>query len=135
VPQLAALGLTVAIELPWYVLGLVGLRTGRLSTAGARRSGVCGGEAGQLSTAGVWRAALLGLGVNLVTHPVLWWLLAPRPTLALFALAELAVCAVEALLLWCWLRRDLALLAVLSVGANATSVLVGLLLTEVGSAG
>jgi hypothetical protein len=112
VPQLAALGLTVAIELPWYVLGLVGLRL-----------------------TGAWRAALLGVGVNLVTHPALWWLLAPRPALALFAVAELAVCAVEALLLWCWLRRDLALLAVLSVGANATSVLVGLVLTEVGSAG
>jgi hypothetical protein len=104
--QLAALGLTIAVELPWYVLGLAGLR---LTSA--------------------WRAALLGVGVNLVTHPVLWWMLAPRPTLTRLTLAELAVGAVEALLLFIWVRREPALLVVLSIGANATSVLIGVALT------
>ena len=105
-PQLVALGLTIAVELPWYVLGLAGLRL-----------------------ASAWRAALLGTAVNLVTHPVLWWLLSPRPTPTRLTVTELAVCVVEASLLFIWVRREPALLVLLSVGANATSVLIGLLLT------
>lgn len=105
-PQLAALGLTIAVELPWYVVGLAALRLARPG-----------------------RAALLGIGVNLVTHPVLWWLLSPRPTMFRLTMTELAVTAVEASLLFIWVRREPALLVVLSVGANATSVFMGLLLT------
>jgi hypothetical protein len=106
VPQLVALGLTIAVELPWYVAGLAALRL-----------------------AGPGRAALLGVGVNLVTHPVLWWLLTPGPTTARLTMTELGVTAVEAVLLFMWVRREPALLVTLSIGANATSVLIGLLLT------
>jgi hypothetical protein len=105
VSQATALGLTIAAELPWWVLGLVALRLTR------------------------WPAALaLGIAVNLLTHPVLWWALAPHPGLTRFTLAELAVWAVETLTTFLVLRRGLPLLAVLSLGANATSVAIGLLL-------
>ena len=110
--QLVAFGLTIAVELPWYALGLAALRLASLG-----------------------RAALLAVGVNAVTHPILWWLLAPRPTPTHLVLAELAVCLAEAAMLWILVRREPALLVVLSVGANATSVLIGLLLTWAGCAG
>ncbi len=104
--QLAAFGLTLAVELPWYVTGLVLL-------VGVR-----------------WRTALgLGLLVNACTHPLLWWVLAPRPTLARTLLAEAVVVVAEAALLAVAVRRDLAVLALLSVGANASSLLIGLLLS------
>jgi hypothetical protein len=103
---LAAFGLTLAVELPWYVTGLLALRL-----------------------AGLRRALVLGVLVNALSHPVLWWLLAPHPTLARTGVAEVGVCAFEALLLFAVLRREPALLALLSVAANACSVLIGLLLS------
>ncbi|WP_460494150.1 hypothetical protein [Dactylosporangium cerinum] len=51
--MIPALLLTLAVEVPLYVLALTALR---LATPA--------------------RAALLGVAVNLLTHPVLWWLLA-----------------------------------------------------------
>ena len=111
VSQAAALALTLAVEVPLICLALTGLRL-----------------------AGLGRAVLLGVGVNVITHPVLWWSLAPRPDPVRFWFAEACVCAVEAVLLWLGLavRRDFAMLVVLSVGANAASAAAGLWLTASG---
>jgi len=106
VSQLAAFGVTLAVELPWYVVGLVGLRLTRWLTALA-----------------------LGVAVNAVSHPLLWWWLAPHPTFARLAVAEVAVWLLESALLSAALRRAPALLAVLSLAANASSLLIGLLLS------
>ena len=102
--MIPALLLTLAVEVPLYA---VALRALRLASAG--------------------RAVLLAVAVNLLTHPVLWWFLAPRPSAARFWGAEAAVVVAEAgaLLLAC--RRDPVLLLVTSLGANALSVLIGLL--------
>jgi hypothetical protein len=108
VSPLAALALTLVVEVPLYTAGLVGLGLARPA-----------------------RAALLAVGLNLLTHPAVWWALAPRPGPLRFGAAELAVCAVEAGLLWLAIRRDPGPLAVVSVGANAASVLAGLLITAV----
>jgi hypothetical protein len=109
-----ALGLTLAVEAPLYAGALVvwfGL---------GRRS-----------------AAALALAVNLATHPLLWWSLRPWSGegwyLWLILGAEVAVCAAEWLLLAVGVRvlrgrGDLALLAVVSVGVNAASVLAGALI-------
>ena len=111
VSQVTALALTLAIEVPLVATALTGLRLARLG-----------------------RAVLLGVGVNLVTHPVLWWALAPHADPARFWFAEGCVCAVEAVLLWLGLtvRRDFTALVVLSVGANAAAAAAGLLLTASG---
>ncbi|MFF5230998.1 hypothetical protein [Dactylosporangium sp. NPDC000521] len=101
--MIPALLLTLAVEVPLYVLALMALRLAS------------------------WRkAALLGVAVNLLTHPVLWWSLAPRPSAGALWGAEAAVVAVEAAVLWLACRRDPALLLVASLGANAASVLIGL---------
>jgi hypothetical protein len=100
---LAAFGLTVAVELPVYVAGLTALR---LLSWG--------------------RAVVAGLAVNVATHPVLWWFLSGHPRRWIGA--ELVVCAVEALMLFGAVRRDPVVLLFLSVAANATSLLAGLLL-------
>lgn len=99
---MTALLLTLAVEVPLYVVALVGLRL-----ASWRRS------------------VLLAVGVNLVTHPVLWAALGERPALGWVVLAEALVWAAEALVLWVALRRGFVVLCVLSVGANAASVLAG----------
>ncbi|WP_155368497.1 hypothetical protein [Catellatospora vulcania] len=104
----AALALTLAVEIPVYAAAL------------------------RWGWSAPWRRAVLcALGVNLVTHPVLWWLLAPRTALAAYPLlmvvAEVVVCGAEAALLVWWLRRRDPLLAVLAVAANAASVLAGLI--------
>ncbi|WP_412538037.1 hypothetical protein R8Z50_19470 [Longispora sp. K20-0274] len=102
---LIAVAMTLAIEVPLYVLALTRLRL-----------------------AGPGRAALCAVGLNLVTHPVLWWSLAlARPSGWLpLVVAEVAVCAVEAALLWLVVRRDAALVVAVSVLANAASLLAGL---------
>jgi hypothetical protein len=128
-----ALGLTLAVEAPLYAGALVvwfGL---------GRRPAIA-----------------LALAVNLATHPVLWWSLRPWSGegwyLWLVLGAEVAVCAAEWLLLAVGValarsraprlaadgprgatvarigRPDLALLAVVSVGVNAVSVLAGALI-------
>jgi len=107
VSQLAAFGLTLAVELPWYGAGLVTLRL-------VRRW---------------WWALALGLLINAVSHPLLWWTLAPHPSWAWLAGAEVGVWLLETLLLWAAVRRDLGLLLVLSLAANASSLLIGLLLS------
>ncbi|MEV4411862.1 hypothetical protein [Catellatospora sp. NPDC049609] len=107
-PYPAALALTLAVELPVYAVAL------RRGWGVGRR-----------------RALLCALGVNLATHPLLWWLLGPWTALSAYPLimvvAEVAVCGVEAALLAWWLRRRDLLLAVLAVAANAASVTAGLI--------
>ena len=104
--QPAAFALTLVVELPWYVTGLVIL-------VGVR-----------------WLAALaLGIGVNACTHPLLWWTLAPHPTLLQTLLAEIVVVVAETALLAAAVRRDLAVLAWLSVAANASSLVIGMLIS------
>ena len=115
----AALGLTLLVEVPLYTAALVGWL--RLT----------------------WRPAFaLAIGVNLATHPLLWWSLRPWAGDAqypwLLAGAEVAVCAVEWALFTLgvvtWRRRhgrraldrlDVLLLGALSVGVNAASVIAG----------
>lgn len=103
--MIRALALTLAVEVPLYTAGLAALRL-----AGRRR------------------AVLLGVLVNLLTHPALWWFLAPRPSAGRLWAAEAVVALVEAAALAAVLRRDPLLVLVLSVGANAASVAAGLLL-------
>src|SRR6266508_4602033 len=105
---LAALALTLAVEVPLYASVL------RLAWGIRLRD-----------------AAGLGAAVNALTHPVLWWSLAPwtgRPWYPwLVAGAEVVVCAVEWLALAVLVRRDRLALAALSLGANAASVLAGII--------
>ncbi|MDP7721410.1 hypothetical protein [Mycobacterium sp. TY814] len=105
--QLTAFVITVAVESLWYVGGLVGI-------VGLRW----------------WSALMLTIGVNAVTHPVAWWVLAPDPTIARLLLTEVAVTLAEAAVLAVAVRRDLTTLALLSVGANASSLLTGLVLNR-----
>jgi hypothetical protein len=84
-----------------------------------------------------WRRAVgIGCAVNLVTHPLAWWFLR-RLTGAAYpyflVAVEAAVCLVEWLLLAAWTRgaprpRRMAILAALSLTANAASTLTGLVL-------
>ena len=97
-----ALAVTLAVEVPVYA---VSLRVARVLT--------------------VWRAAALAVLVNLATHPLLWYGLS-RAGPAWFAPAEASVVLVEALGGWLLLRREPALLFVVSVFANSASVLAGL---------
>jgi hypothetical protein len=104
---LVAFGLTVAVEVPLYTLVLR-----------------------WLWRVPVRRAAWLALAVNAVTHPLLWWALVPwtaRPWYQVLVFAgEALVCLVEWLLLRRWLPLRAALLPMVAVGVNATSVAVGL---------
>ncbi|MCU7824773.1 hypothetical protein [Kitasatospora sp. DSM 101779] len=127
-PYPLALALTLLVEVPLYTAALGSL--GRVRPA---------------------RAALTGAAVNGLTHPVLWWSLrhaAAGPAAAYwtaFALAEVSVCVVEAVLAGL-LTADRAapaagpggrsgsarplpwpLLGGAALTANASSVLVGLL--------
>lgn len=108
-----AFGVTLLVEVPIYVV--------ILTTGAAVRRG---------------RAVLMAIGVNVLTHPALWWSLQPVSGRAAYPQiltgAEIAVCVVEwALLVW-WTRTrdrgDLLLLGAASVAANAASTLVGMLL-------
>jgi hypothetical protein len=73
-----------------------------------------------------WRRLAAAVGVNLVTHPVVWLVLSARP--AWFPGAEAGACLVEAGLLWLLVRRDGPLLLATSVAANTASVLAGIVL-------
>ncbi|MGI5246109.1 hypothetical protein [Dactylosporangium sp. CA-139066] len=102
--MLRALLLTLLVEVPLYTAALTLLRL-----AG-------------------WRTAiLLGVLVNLVTHPALWLFLNPHPDAWRFWSAEIVATAVESLILMKAIKRDKALLAVIALGANASSLLIGLL--------
>ncbi len=99
-----ALVATVAIELPLWVAGLLALR-------------LCGPG----------RAVLAGIGVNLLTHPVLWRALDPGPTIGLLLAAEVCVVVVEAALVRLVVGRAAGSALLISLGANAASFAVGLI--------
>ncbi|MHA7650810.1 hypothetical protein ACX9NE_15980 [Mycobacterium sp. ML4] len=105
--QLTAFAVTIAVESLWYVGGLVGI-------LGLRW----------------WSALMLSIVVNAITHPLAWWVLAPNPTLGQLLLTEAVVTLAEAAVLAVAVRRDPATLALLSVGANASSLLTGLILNR-----
>jgi hypothetical protein len=103
---LVALGLTLVIEVPIYAVGLVLIGVDLLKAVG------------------------LGVLVNLITHPNVWFtlpgLLEPRLGHSGFlAVAEAFAWLVEALLLGLFLRRRIAFLLGLSFVANASSALIG----------
>lgn len=100
-----ALLATVAIELPLWVAGLVALR-------------LCGPT----------RAVLLGIGVNLVTHPLLWRALEPTPSLGLVLAAEACVVVIEAAVVRLVTGRSAGLAVLVSLGTNAASFAIGLVL-------
>jgi hypothetical protein len=116
-PNLAygiALALTLAIELP--IVAPVLVRGYRVPMA--------------------W-ALLLVLAANLLTHPIVWFVLVPavRPVvgdLACTLTAEGFAWLVEAALYWACLRRDALGLLLLSLVANLTSYLVGVALQGAG---
>ena len=99
-PYVVALALTLAIEVPVYRAAL------RLRSA--------------------W---VLGVLVNLVTHPVVWFLLADGASVGSFVLVELAAWLVEFGLLWAFLRRSSSILLATAILANSLSCLAGLALT------
>ncbi len=106
--QLTAFGVTLAVEILWYVGGLTGI-------VGLRW----------------WSALTLAIAVNAVTHPLVWWALAPHPTLQQLLATEVAVTLAEAAMLAVAVRRDIAALTLLSLGANASSpALTGLVLNR-----
>ena len=107
---LAALGLTLVIEMPVY--------------AGFLRS--------ELSI-GARRGAGVGALVNLASHPIAFLVVMPllaRPLGFFPALVviEAGVWVAESALLWLWLRRDLDLLGLAALLANTISLTAGLLL-------
>lgn len=99
----AALALTVAVEVPLYVGGLLALRL-----------------------AGTLRALVVAVGVNLLTHPLLWLALVDGATPARVLAAEGCVCVVEGAVLRAFTGREGGLTLLLAVGANAASFAVGL---------
>jgi hypothetical protein len=99
-----ALLITLAVEVPVYA---VVLRFARLLPG--------------------WRGVAAAVGVNVVTHPPLWWVVSAHP--GWLVAAEACVVVVEAGLLWLLAgRRDARLLLVTAVAANTASVLAGIVL-------
>ena len=108
----AFLALTIAVETPVYVLLLV--RYGRVRPI---------------------RAGLTAVAVNLLVYPLFVLVLAPGADLLLpptagVAVAEVAVCALEAALLRWWLRIDLVLAAAVALLANGVSVVAGVIVAQ-----
>ncbi len=108
----AALGLTLAVEVPLW--------TGLIAWA---------------LEVPVRRAAVVAVVVNVVSHPLLWFVLVPvldaatGPTVVGILAAEALVVLGEAILARILLRRDLGVLVLVSVAANAASFAVGLVLS------
>lgn len=84
--------------------------------------------------ASVRRAAAVGVVVNAVSHPLLWFVLQPlgrwadAPTVAVIATAELAVWLVEAVLVRVLTPAGWPASLAVSAVANLASIAVGLLL-------
>lgn len=105
---LAALGLTLLIEIPVY--------------AGVLRWGL------EIRPE---RGLTAGAAVNLISHPVAFLIVMPalvRPLGFFPALVviEASVWVFESALLWLWVRRDLDLLSLAALLANGVSLAVGL---------
>lgn len=116
VDQLIAFALTCLVEVPLFVLG-------------CRALGWIGPLPDRVLR--VWSAVLLGLGVNLLSHPLLWAVASNLPATsypAWFLLAEAGVVLLEALVVWLVVRRDPGWILLLCLGTNAASVVTGLLL-------
>lgn len=79
------------------------------------------------------RGWLIGVAVNLVTHPAVWWVLSRAGSAypGWFVTMETIACVVEFALLWAIIRRDAALLALTALVANAGSALVGLVVVTI----
>ncbi len=108
----AFFALTIAVETPVYVLLLV--RYGGLRPI---------------------RAALTAVAVNLLVYPLFVLVLAPGADLILpptagVAVAEVAVCVLEAALLRWWLRADVVLAVAAALLANGCSVIAGVILAQ-----
>jgi len=101
VPYPLALVITLVVEVPVYLVVF-------------RFAGFLAG----------WRGFAAAVGVNLATHPVVWWILSSHP--GWLVPVEAAVVAVEAALLFALVRRQAALLALTALVANAGSLLAGL---------
>ncbi|WP_433212004.1 hypothetical protein ACQP00_51585 [Dactylosporangium sp. CS-047395] len=99
--MLRALLLTLAVEVPLYTAALVALKLAKPA-----------------------KAAALGVAVNLATHPALWLYLSHHP--GQLWLAEAAATAIEAVALIIAIKADKTLLAAVTVGANAASLLIGI---------
>lgn len=103
---LEALALTCVVEVPWYL--------GCFRALGWRL--------------GLRRALVLAIGVNLITHPVLYLVALGLESLAALALAELVVVSVEALIIWLVVRREPIWTTLAALGANALSLVLGLMI-------
>jgi hypothetical protein len=105
---LRALGLTLLIEMPVYATALhYGL------------------------SISVRRGLAAGAAVNLISHPLAFLVVMPaldRPLgfPAALTATEAGVWILESALLWLWFRRDLDLLGLAALLANAASLAVGL---------
>ncbi|GAA2105820.1 hypothetical protein GCM10009841_24960 [Microlunatus panaciterrae] len=111
---LVALGLTCLVEVPLFLVG-------------CRSMGWLGGTRGGTVLLW-WQAALLGLGANLLTHPLLWSVSLRLDSVGQLLGAEAGVVVVEALITWTVVRRQLGWSLLLSLGTNSASLLVGSLL-------
>jgi len=118
VSYLAALVLTLAIEAPVWALLLP----------------LAGGTPPRTGVPAAARAAAVGSVATLVTHPVLWFVAVPALRGAIggsvvpVLVAEAGVCVVEGLLVAWWRRADRLTCLGAAVAANATSLVVGLVL-------
>lgn len=102
VPYAQALALTLAVEVPVY---MVALRWAWLLS---------------------WRRALaMAVGVNLVTHPLVWLILTHHTGTAAFTVVEVGAWLVESALIFLLVRRDAALICLVALVANLASVLLG----------
>jgi hypothetical protein len=109
-PYVAALGLTLAIELPAY-----------------------GGVLRGVLDIPARRAVLAAAAVNLISHPLAFLVVMPRIARSLgyfpaLAVVEMGVVLVESVLLLIWLRRDPDLVALAALLVNALSLGIGLAL-------
>lgn len=81
----------------------------------------------------VSKGVICSIGVNLISHPLFVFALAPAAA-ALTSpvpgvlIGELVVWAMETALIWLWLRRDLPAVVAISLLANSTSFVAGLLI-------
>lgn len=96
---MAALALTLLIEVPIYVIVLRRLKP---------------------------RGWMAGVAVNLVTHPVVWLLLVPSRSWPDWLVVETVAWIVEFGLLWIWIRRSAGILLGVAVLANISSAVLGL---------
>jgi hypothetical protein len=125
---LAGFGLTLAVELPCYLLGALALgwvATGTTEGPSRVRERV-------RPRVPVATFLLVVVAVDLVTHPVLWVTSAQWTSVGDLLRGELVVVLVEGVLIAVLLRRgrrrrDLGWTLLLALAANAASVLVGLL--------